>query len=399
MDHYADDLAALTAHLDLKNADPCRPLDRRRRSRALPGAARRKPRGEGGDHQRGAAADGEDGGQSRRPAQGGLRRICRRSSPPTAPSSTTICRPGRSTATTGRARRRREPVIWNWWRQGMMGGAKAHYDGIVAFSQTDFTEDLKKITVPVLVMHGDDDQIVPYADSAPLSAKLLKNGTLKTYQGFPHGMPTTEAETINRTCSRSSRAEARGGGRAARTIIRAGRIWHVVRCLPVRRCRPSPESAAIQKVRARRGRLEHPRPERVSLSPTPRTACWRNRAEFLAGPRGDRRSSSPASGRANSTTASSRNSGPSQATASPSASPTSGTTTPATGSAPTATRTGSSTSTASCARRLASINDLPIRRVRPQVPLAARPPSRRPSRPHRPRLCRPWPRCSSGCRR
>jgi non-heme chloroperoxidase len=90
-----------------------------------------------------------------------------------------------------------EAVIRNWWRQGMMGGAKAHYDGIVAFSQTDFTEDLKKITVPVLVMHGDDDQIVPYADSAPLSAKLLKNGTLKTYKGFPHGMPTTEADMIN----------------------------------------------------------------------------------------------------------------------------------------------------------------------------------------------------------
>ena len=90
-----------------------------------------------------------------------------------------------------------QAVIDNWWRQGMMGGAKAHYDGIVAFSQTDFTEDLKKITVPVLVMHGDDDQIVPYADSAPLSAKLLKKGTLKTYKGFPHGMPSTEAETIN----------------------------------------------------------------------------------------------------------------------------------------------------------------------------------------------------------
>jgi non-heme chloroperoxidase len=88
-------------------------------------------------------------------------------------------------------------VIWNWWRQGMMGGAKAHYDGIVAFSQTDFTEDLKKITVPVLVMHGDDDQIVPYSDSAPLSAKLLKNGTLKTYKGFPHGMCTTNADSIN----------------------------------------------------------------------------------------------------------------------------------------------------------------------------------------------------------
>jgi non-heme chloroperoxidase len=79
----------------------------------------------------------------------------------------------------------------------MMGGAKAHSDGIVAFSQTDFTEDLKKITLPVLVMHGDDDQIVPYADSAPLSAKLLRNSTLKTYKGFPHGMPTTEADTIN----------------------------------------------------------------------------------------------------------------------------------------------------------------------------------------------------------
>jgi non-heme chloroperoxidase len=90
-----------------------------------------------------------------------------------------------------------EGVIGNWWRQGMIGGAKAQYDSIVAFSQTDFTEDLKKITVPVLVMHGDDDQIVPYADSAPLSAKLLKNGRLKTYKGFPHGMPTTEAETIN----------------------------------------------------------------------------------------------------------------------------------------------------------------------------------------------------------
>jgi non-heme chloroperoxidase len=87
-------------------------------------------------------------------------------------------------------------VIWNWWRQGMMGGAKAHYDGIVAFSQTDFSQDLKKIAAPVLVMHGDDDQIVPYADSAPLSVKLLKNGTLKTYKGFPHGMPTTEAATI-----------------------------------------------------------------------------------------------------------------------------------------------------------------------------------------------------------
>jgi non-heme chloroperoxidase len=90
-----------------------------------------------------------------------------------------------------------EAVIQNWWRQGMMGGAKAHYDGIVAFSQTDFTEDLKKVTVPVLVMHSEDDQIVPYVAAGPLSAKLLKNGTLKTYKDFPHGMPTTQAETIN----------------------------------------------------------------------------------------------------------------------------------------------------------------------------------------------------------
>jgi non-heme chloroperoxidase len=90
-----------------------------------------------------------------------------------------------------------EAVIENWWRQGMMGGAKAHYDGIVAFSQTDFTEDLKQINVPVLVGHGDDDQIVPYDDAGPLSAELLPNATLKTYHGFPHGMPTTKAETIN----------------------------------------------------------------------------------------------------------------------------------------------------------------------------------------------------------
>src|ERR1700742_285249 len=90
-----------------------------------------------------------------------------------------------------------EAIIENWWRQGMMGGAKAGYDGVVAFSQTDFTEDLKKIQVPVLVMHSEDDQIVPYADAGPLSAKLVQHGTLKTYHGFPHGMITTQAETIN----------------------------------------------------------------------------------------------------------------------------------------------------------------------------------------------------------
>jgi non-heme chloroperoxidase len=91
-----------------------------------------------------------------------------------------------------------EGVIGNWWRQGMIGGAKAQYDCIKAFSETDFTEDLKAITVPVLVMHGTDDQIVPIADSALLAQPLLKNGTLKTYDGLPHGMCTTHPEIINR---------------------------------------------------------------------------------------------------------------------------------------------------------------------------------------------------------
>jgi non-heme chloroperoxidase len=90
-----------------------------------------------------------------------------------------------------------QSVIDNWWRQGMMGAANAHYEGIKAFSETDFTEDLKIIDVPTLVMHGDDDQIVPFADSAPLSAKLLKKSTLKVYKGFPHGMCTTHADVVN----------------------------------------------------------------------------------------------------------------------------------------------------------------------------------------------------------
>jgi non-heme chloroperoxidase len=90
-----------------------------------------------------------------------------------------------------------EGIIQNRWRQGMMGGVKAHYEGVKAFSETDFTEDLKAITVPTLVMHGDDDQVVPIADSAELSIKLLKNGTLKVYPGYPHGMCTTHADTIN----------------------------------------------------------------------------------------------------------------------------------------------------------------------------------------------------------
>ena len=88
-------------------------------------------------------------------------------------------------------------VINNWWRQGMIGGPKAHYEGIKAFSETDQTEDLKAISVPTLVMHGDDDQIVPIDDASRLSVKLLKNGTLKVYPGFPHGMLTTHADVIN----------------------------------------------------------------------------------------------------------------------------------------------------------------------------------------------------------
>ena len=91
-----------------------------------------------------------------------------------------------------------EGIVQNWWRQGMMGSALAHYEGIKAFSETDFTEDLQRIDIPVLVMHGDDDQIVPYADAALLSVKLLRQGTLTIYPGYPHGMCTTHADVINR---------------------------------------------------------------------------------------------------------------------------------------------------------------------------------------------------------
>ena len=88
-------------------------------------------------------------------------------------------------------------TIQNWWRQGMIGSARAHYEGIKAFSETDQTEDLKTITVPVLVLQGDDDQVVPYKNAALLQDKLLANSVLKIYPGFPHGMHTTHADTIN----------------------------------------------------------------------------------------------------------------------------------------------------------------------------------------------------------
>src|SRR6202453_3081841 len=196
MDHYAGDLAALTEKLDLKNAihighstgggEVTRYLARHGESRAakavlissVPPLMVQTPANPGGLPKKGFDGFQEQVATNRAQFYRDL---------PEGPFYN-FNRPGV------------EPVpgiIDNWWRQGLMGGAKAHYDGIVAFSQTDFTEDLQKISVPVLVMHGDDDQVVPYADSGPLSAKLVQNGTLKTYSGFPHGMPTTEAATIN----------------------------------------------------------------------------------------------------------------------------------------------------------------------------------------------------------
>jgi non-heme chloroperoxidase len=196
MDHYADDLAALTAHLDLKNAihvghstgggEVTRYIARHGESRvakavlisSVPPLMVKTPANPGG-----LPKEVFDGFQ----AQVAANRAQFYMDLPTGPFYG-YNRPGAKAS---------QGVIENWWRQGMMGGTKAHYDGIVAFSQTDFTEDLKKFSVPTLVMHGDDDQIVPYADSGPLSAKLVKGAILKTYKGFPHGMPNTNADQIN----------------------------------------------------------------------------------------------------------------------------------------------------------------------------------------------------------
>ena len=90
-----------------------------------------------------------------------------------------------------------EPVIANWWRRGMMGGAKGQYDQVSEFIRQDYSEDLKKISVPFLAMNGDADQVVPHDTSGPRAVKLVQNGTLKTYPGFPHGMLTTHADTLN----------------------------------------------------------------------------------------------------------------------------------------------------------------------------------------------------------
>jgi len=196
MDHYADDLAAVTAHLDLQKAvhighstgggEVAHYLGRHGESRvakialigAVPPLMVKTAANPGG-----LPKDVFDGFQALVAANRAQFFL----DLPTGPFYG-FNRPGAKVS---------EGVIRNWWRQGMMGGIKAHYDGIVAFSQTDFTPDLKKITVPTLVMHGDDDQIVPYEDSAVLTAKLVKNATLKTYQGFPHGMCTTHADIIN----------------------------------------------------------------------------------------------------------------------------------------------------------------------------------------------------------
>jgi non-heme chloroperoxidase len=196
MDHYADDLAALTAHLDLREAvhvghstgggEVAHYLGRHGQSRvakavlisAVPPLMVKTAANPGGLPKE--VFDGFQKQVADNRAQFYLDLA--------AGPFYGFNRPGAKVS---------EGVVRNWWRQGMMGGTKAHHDGIVAFSQTDFTPDLVKITVPTLVMHGDDDQIVPIADSGPLTAKLVKNSTLKVYKGFPHGMCTTEAATIN----------------------------------------------------------------------------------------------------------------------------------------------------------------------------------------------------------
>jgi non-heme chloroperoxidase len=196
MDHYADDLAALTAHLDLRDAVHV--------GHSTGGGEVVHYLGRHGESRVAKAAiisavpplmvqtDTNPGGTPKSVFDDYMTQL--------AANRSRFYRDVASGPFYGYNRPGAEPsqaIIDNWWRQGMMGGAKAHYDGIVAFSQTDFTEDLKQITVPVLVMHSQDDQIVPYQASGPLSAQLLQNGTLKTYEGFPHGMPTTQADTIN----------------------------------------------------------------------------------------------------------------------------------------------------------------------------------------------------------
>ncbi|HEX2474093.1 MAG TPA: alpha/beta hydrolase [Lacipirellulaceae bacterium] len=196
MDHYAADIAAVIAHLDLRDAihighstgggEATRYVARHGRGRvaklvligAVPPIMVKTPSNPGG-----LPIEVFDGLRQQLAANRAQFYLDFASGP-----FYSYNRPGAKAS---------QAVIENWWRQGMMGGAKAHYDGIKAFSETDFTEDLKIMDVPTLVMHGDDDQIVPIADSALLSVKLLKNGILKVYEKFPHGMCTTHADVIN----------------------------------------------------------------------------------------------------------------------------------------------------------------------------------------------------------
>lgn len=196
MDHYADDLAALVTHLDLHDAihvghstgggEVVRYLARHGQDRAAKAvliAAVPPLMVQTDDNPDGLPKSAFDDLQ----AQLAANRSEFYRALPSGPFYG-FNRPGAQAS---------EAVIANWWRQGMMGGAKAHYDGIVAFSQTDFTADLRSITLPVLVLHSRDDQIVPYVASGPKSADLLPNGTLITYEDFPHGMPTTHADVVN----------------------------------------------------------------------------------------------------------------------------------------------------------------------------------------------------------
>ena len=150
-----------------------------------------------------------------------------------------------------------EGIIANWWRQGMIGGAKAHYDGIVAFSQTDFTEDLKKVTVPVLVMHGEDDQIVPYANSAPLSAKLLPNGTLKSYRASRMACRRRRLKPSMRICWRLF-----AGNRTEGVPIAADTTKEIVGSEPAR-----------ESVRSATCMLTDPTPSRAGSLPQKSQAC------------------------------------------------------------------------------------------------------------------------------
>ena len=196
MDHYAADVAAMVEHLDLRNAIHVGHSTGGGEAARLCRASRQGPRRQAGPDLGRAAVDAEDAANP-----GGLPIEAfdglRSSSPPTVRSSISISRAAPSYGYNRPGAKPSQAIIQNWWRQGMMGGAKAHYDGIKAFSETDFTEDLKSITVPTLVLHGDDDQIVPIGASAPLSAKLLQNSTLKIYEKLPHGICTTHADIVN----------------------------------------------------------------------------------------------------------------------------------------------------------------------------------------------------------